>query len=196
MTRRNGYKIQWDNSIEAMLKDSTFLGVGNNGIVYLLPDNKVLKIFSTQKVCHDECSILLKVSKSSKSFPKVYKYSDNYIVREYVGGIRLDKYLKNHPLDKELSINLINLIREFKSLKFKKLDIRCKDLYVQDDLSLIVIDPKQCYKKKIIYPRHLMKGLAKRGYLDTFLNYVKSYDVNLYFLWKRKMSMYLEHNIK
>lgn len=196
MTRRNGYLLKWDKDIEELLRSSEILGVGNNGIVYMLPDNKVLKVFSESKVCHDECYILQRASKKSKHFPKVYKYSDNYIVREFVGGHRLDKYLKDNPLNKELALNLILLIKEFKTLGFKKLDIRCKDLYVQDDMTLMVIDPKQNYKKKVPYPRHLMKGLHKKDCLEFFLSCVKEYDLDLYFLWSSRMRLYLTHNIK
>lgn len=196
MTRRNGYRLNWDKDIEELLRSSEVLGIGNNGIVYMLPDNKVLKVFSESKVCHDEYYTLHKASKKSKHFPKVYKYNDNYIVREFVGGHRLDKYLKNNPLNKDIALNLILLIKEFKTLGFKKLDIRCKDLYVQDDMTLMIIDPKQSYKKKVVYPRHLMKGLHKRGYLKFFLACVKEYDQNLYFAWSSRMHLYLNNDIK
>ncbi len=196
MTRRNGYSLNWSDDIENILKSCEVLGSGNNGLVYILPDNTVLKIFSKCKVCKEECSILMKASKKSPHFPKVFKYGDKYIIREYVGGCRLDKYLKNNDLNRVLALNLILLIEEFKALGFKKLDIRCKDLYVQDDMSLMVIDPKDSYSKKVIYPRHLMKGINKKGYLDLFLDVVKEYDIHLYFLWHNRIDLYLNHNLK
>ena len=43
----------------------------------------------------------------------------------------------------------------------------------------MVIDPKQCYRRKVDYPRHLMKGLDGVGVLEEFLkesNYEDFYE--------------------
>lgn len=196
MTRRQGYWITNDSKIEALLRESEVLGHGNNGIVYLLPDGKVMKVFSRIEVCDDEYSILKRVCKKSKHFPKVYVRKSHYIIRDYVGGQRLDKYLRKKPLNKIIVINLIMLLKEFKKLGFKKLDIRCKDLYVQDDMTLMVIDPKQCYTRTITYPRHLMKGINNRGYLPFFLECVKDYDEDLFKSWKHSFEEYLKQYSK
>ena len=196
MTRRQGFSLTWTENMEKYLKEGEVLGHGNNGIVYLLPSGKVMKIFGRKKVCDDEYYILKKACKKSSNFPKVYESGENYIIRDYVDGKRLDKYLKKHKLDKVLSINLIKLIKEFEKLGFKKLDIRCKDLYVQKDLTLKVIDPKQSYKKNVPYPRHLMKGIEKKGQLPIFLNILKEYDKELYDFWSFRIYQYLVLNIK
>ncbi|MEW8957167.1 protein kinase, partial [Clostridium sp.] len=180
MTRRQGFFLKWSVNIEKYLRESEVLGHGNNGIVYLLPNGRVMKVFGRKKVCDDEYFILKKASKKSPHFPKVYERGENYIIRDYVGGKRLDKYLKKHKLDRVLCINLINLIKDFEKLEFKKLDIRCKDLYVQSDLTLKIIDPKQSYTKNVPYPRHLMKGIEKKGQLSIFLSILNDYDKELY----------------
>lgn len=196
MTRRQGYWITNDDKIETLLRQSEVIGHGNNGIVYLLPNGKVMKVFSRSEVCDDEFSILKRASEKSKHFPKVYVKKSHYMIRDYVGGKRLDKYLRKKPLNKVLTINLILLLEEFKKLGFKKLDIRCKDLYVQEDMTLMVIDPKECYKRIITYPRHLMKGVNNRGYLPFFLDCVKDYDKDLYEFWKHNFDEYLKEGVK
>ena len=55
------------------------------------------------------------------------------------------------------------MILEFERLGFKRIDIRCKDIYIQDDYTLKIIDPKNNYKKRVSFPRHLFKGLFKRA---------------------------------
>ena len=45
MGKRDGYYIELDEIAENMLRGANFLGCGHNGIVYLLEDNKVIKIF-------------------------------------------------------------------------------------------------------------------------------------------------------
>lgn len=92
------------------------------------------------------------------------------MIRDLVDGIRLDKHIKENGLSERLVRNIYELLLEFKRLKFKKLDIRCKDVYVSEDEKLMIIDPKKAYSRKVDYPRHLMKGLCKVGVLDEFLN--------------------------
>lgn len=195
MSRGDEHYIQLDNRAEKMLRKGDFLGSGHNGIVYLLPDKKVIKIFRDEKVCKKEYDILNRTAKS-KYFPKVYFHREYYIVRDCVEGKRLDSYIKKHGLNKEIACNIIELIKEFKRLNFTKLDIRCKDLYVIEDLSLMVIDPKNNYSKTCTYPRHLMKGLNKLGVLDEFLQVVNQEYNKVYDEWKGRMEQYLTTGIK
>ena len=195
MNEDRNYYIQLNSRVEKMIRKSEFLGSGHNGIVYLLPDKKVIKIFKDKKVCEGEYNILIK-TKRSKYFPKVYEHGAYYIVRDYASGVRLDKYIKKHGINKKISLNIIKLIVEFKKLKFKRLDIRCKDLYLMDDFSINVIDPKNNYSKNVIYPRHLMKGLNNLGVVDEFLSTVSDENPEIYKLWNFKFKQYLEENIK
>ncbi|MCY6371723.1 protein kinase [Clostridium ganghwense] len=190
----SGY-IDLDSRAEKMLRKGEFLGCGHNGIVYLLPDKRVIKIFKDKKVCEKEYDIL-KRARKSKYFPKVYAQGTYYIVRNYVSGERLDKYIKKEGFNKQIAHNIIKLIKEFKMLGFKKLDIRCKDLYVGKHFSLKVIDPKNNYSEKVIYPRHLMKGLNKLGVLDEFLSVVNNECPEIYELWNFRIKQYLDKGIK
>ena len=195
MDEGKDYYIQLSSSIERMLRTAEFLGSGHNGIVYSLPNKRVIKIFKSRKVCAEEYSILFR-TKKSKFFPMVYEHGPYYIVRDYASGDRLDKYIKKHGINIEISRNIVKLIEEFKRLKFKRLDIRCKDLYLQDDFSLKVIDPKNNYSKKVIYPRHLMKGLNKLGVIDKFLSVVREDYPETYELWNFNFKQYLEQGVK
>ncbi|MBW9145621.1 protein kinase [Clostridium sp. CM028] len=195
MNEDKNYYIQLNSRVEKMIRKSEFLGSGHNGIVYLLPGKKVIKIFKDKKVCEGEYNILIK-TRRSKYFPRVYEHGAYYIVRDYACGERLDKYIKKHGINKKISLNIIKLIAEFKKLKFKRLDIRCKDLYLTDDFSINVIDPKNNYSKNVIYPRHLMKGLNNLGVVDEFLSTVSDENPEIYKLWNLKFKQYLEETIK
>ncbi|KOR25128.1 protein kinase [Clostridium sp. L74] len=189
------YYIELNNKTERMLRKGEFLGSGHNGIVYLLPDKKVIKVFKEKKVCKKEREILERTN-NSRYFPKIYDYGDYFILREYIRGERLDHYIKQNGINKRLTNNIVKLIREFEKLKFKKLDIRCKDIYVDKKYKLRIIDPKNNYSKTVIYPRHLMKGLNKLDVLDEFLLQVKKEDKKYYDLWSTRMKDYLEKGIK
>lgn len=82
----------------------------------------------------------------------------------------MDKYIKTYGLNRNLVEKIYKLLVEFKKLKFKKLDIRCKDILVSDKETLMIIDPKKAYERKVDYPRHLMKGLKRLGVLEEFLS--------------------------
>ena len=107
-----------------------------------------------------------------------------------VNGIRLDDYIKENGLSQQLIYNLYRLINEFKSLKFTKLDARCRDIYVNKNERLMVIDPKQCYRRKVDYPRHLMKGLDGINVLEEFLRGIYIIDKRRGSEWEHKINQY------
>lgn len=195
MKKYHCYSAELDFYTEKLFEKAEFLGQGNNGIVYKLPENKVVKIFVESKVCRDESYILSRTGKS-KSFPKMYRHGKLYITRDMVNGIRLDKYIKEYGLDNKISENIFYVLKEFKKLKFTKIDSRCKDLYVCKKKKIMVIDPKKCFSKKVSYPRHLMKGLFKLNVLDEFLDNVSRLDEKKAIEWQEKFNKYCIEKIK
>jgi len=172
------------------LLDCKLLGEGHNGIIYLLPEGKVIKICNSIKSCRNEYEILRRIRKN-KYFPRVYGMMGNYMIRDYVDGIPLNKYIRRHGVDRDLAIRIIELLEEFRKLRFRKLDIRCKDIMVSPDRSLMVIDPKKFYSKDRDFPKHLSKGLHKLGVLDAFLEVVRQERPKLYKRWDRSIKEYI-----
>lgn len=183
------YSADFDKDIENLFKEAKLLGEGHNGIVYEVPGNRAIKIFTDKNVCKSEAEILYRVKKS-KYFPRIYKNGDYYILRDMVNGIRLDDYIKENGLSQQLIYNLYRLINEFKALKFTKLDARCRDIYVNKNERLMVIDPKQCYRRKVDYPRHLMKGLDGIDVLEEFLRGIYIIDKRRGSEWEQKINQY------
>lgn len=191
MARTYAYSADFDKELESLFKDAKLLGEGHNGIVYEVPGNKAIKIFTDKNICKSEADILYKVKKS-KYFPRIYKNGEYYILREMVNGKRLDHYIQENGLSQQLIYNLYRLINEFKALKFTKLDARCRDIYVNENERVKVIDPKQCYKRKVDYPRHLMKGLEGIDYLEIFLSGIYSIDKKTAQEWNKKIDQYFK----
>jgi predicted Ser/Thr protein kinase len=191
MKKSFAYSADFDENTEKLFREAVYLGQGHNGIVYELPNKKAIKIFLKNKVCNDEGNILSKTN-GSKYFPRLYKKGKLYVIRELVEGNRLDKYIKHNGLNDGLIENIFELLLEFERLRFKKLDVRCKDVYVLDNRNLMIIDPKKAYVKKVDYPRHLMKGLNKIGQLEKFLNGIKKIDSKKAVIWELKFKRYCE----
>lgn len=187
--KNNPYN-QYIKNFDVNLLDCKLLGEGHNGIIYLLPDRKAIKICYNIRSCKKEYEILRRIRKN-KYFPRVYGMMGNYMIRDYVDGITLNKHIKKHGLSKELTIQLIELIEEFQRLGFKKIDTRCKDIMIQPEGSLMVIDPKKFYSKKRDFPKHLSKGLYKLGVLDCFMETVREERPKLYNQWNNKISEYI-----
>ncbi|MDF2505324.1 MULTISPECIES: serine/threonine-protein kinase [Clostridium] len=188
-SRKNAYKKYIEN-FNINLLQCMVLGKGHNGIVYLLPDGKVIKVCFTEESCRGEYYILSKVN-GNKYFPKVYGRCGNYMIRDYVGGTSLKDYIKEYGFNRELAIKIILLFEEFDKLKFRKRDIRCKDIFVQPDGTVKVIDPKKCYSKDRDFPKHLSKGLEKLEVLDYFMDIVKEKRPKLYKRWFHKVREYI-----
>lgn len=181
--------------IEMALKNAQKIGEGHNGVVFLFEDGNTIKFFRRHGAWQDESYILKKV-KGSKFFPRIIEVGDNYIVRDYVDGIRLDKYLKTHSMDDSLAKSLYDMILEFEKLRFRRVDIRCKDIFYDTDKKRVrIIDPKNNYSKRVVYPRHLMKGLYKKDALDDFLEVVASLDRRRAAFWRQKIDIYLSEMI-
>lgn len=178
------------NNFDLNLLDCRLLGRGHNGIVYMLPEGKVIKICFSEDRCQKEYYILDRIG-SNRYFPKVYGMSGNYMIRDFVEGRTLKEYIKRKGMDRELALKVIELLEEFGKLQFTKLDIRCKDIMVKPDGSLMVIDPKNFYTKNRDFPRHLAKGLYKLGVLNFFMSVVYEERPMLYKQWHRRIKHYI-----
>ena len=70
MARTYAYSADFDREVENLFREAEFLGEGHNGIVYEVPGNRAIKIFTDKNVCRSEAEILYKVKKS-KYFPRI-----------------------------------------------------------------------------------------------------------------------------
>lgn len=160
-----------------------FIGQGGQGKVYLLPDHKVIKVFKRESCCTDQLSTL-QISSNSRFFPKVYDFDEYSIIIDYIDGIEIDKYLRKNPLSKKLAFELVELIREFETLGFKKLDIHLPHIFVQSNESIMVIDPRKSFKALQPYPYNMLKGLKNIGCLETFFELIKFEYPKTYQTWR------------
>lgn len=190
MKRKYREKILTDKPFDINLLDCNFIGRGNNGAVFLLPGRRVIKICFDVKGFYREVFVLKRVN-GNKYFPQIYDIGGNYIIRDYVEGECLMDYIYKNGLSYELSLKIILMLEEFEKLGFKKIDIRCRDIYIQPDNTLKIIDPKKCFSKERTFPGHLSKGLHKLGVLNIFLEVLKKERPELYGRWGRDIQDYI-----
>lgn len=164
------------------IKKCEFLGKGKEGAVYLTPEGYALKVFNNKKKAESEVSILEKVN-GSRFFPKVLFIANNMVVRDYVEGSNLYEYINFNGLSYKLSVEIADLIEEFKVLNFKRLDIRNAHIFVNKNEKIQVIDPRKVYEKNTPYPKEIIKVLFKLNVFDVFLRYLLDYKPELISYW-------------
>jgi predicted Ser/Thr protein kinase len=163
------------------------IGQGHEGRVYMLPDDKVLKVFHNPDSCKKQLEVLL-TAKNSRFFPTVYDFDSYSIIMSFVYGSRLSFYLKHHNINKNLSLELVRLIDELKKLGFTRVDARLGHIFLQPDDTVKVIDPRGSFEKIQPYPRSMLKGLQKHGDLRAFFDYIKHDYPDHYKSWRKMMS--------
>lgn len=167
-------------------KKLKLIGQGHQGRVYLLPGNKVIKLYYKSGSCKEQLKILQKGCRS-RFFPTVFDYDRYSIIMSFINGITLKDYLVKGRLDSALSMELVKLIEEFKKLRFTRLDIRLAHIFVLPDKSIKIIDPRGSFRIKQSYPLLMMQGLKEQGFLDEFLYYISTDYPDYYSFWRSKM---------
>lgn len=184
MKNIRGYRFNYSGFDVDKLK---LLGQGHEGKVYLLPNSRVIKVFHNTESCKRQIEILEKAA-FSRFFPTVYDYDDFSIVMDFVYGSTLSYYFKHNDINKHTSLELVELIEEFKRLNFTKLDARLGHIYLQPDETIKVIDPRGCYTIVRPYPSSMLRGLKERNVLKEFFASIKPYYPEYYRYWSRKMT--------
>ena len=164
------------------IKECEFLGKGKEGTVYLTPEGYALKIFYNKKKAENEAKLLEQVN-NSRFFPKVLFIANNMILRDYVEGDVLGDYIHKNGLSYNLSTEIIDLIEEFKALKFTRLDIRGAHIFVTKNENIQIIDPRKIFIKKTPFPKEIIKILVRSNVFEIFLKHLLDYNPKLLNYW-------------
>lgn len=179
-----------DNSevkdVKLEVKDIKYIGEGAQGTVYRIDASRCVKIYKDIKYLPLELSNLEKAQKKTDIFPKVYHSEENFIIREYIEGTGLKKYLRNHPLTVSISYQLVKLIKTFKKIGFTRLDTRLDNVIITPEGRLRPIDPTSSMRCKKSYPQIMLRQLKSLGLKKRFLKHVKIIDKKLYKKWGSK----------
>ena len=161
-----------------------FLGAGTQGKVYKIDSQRCIKIFKREQVCVDEIETLVMAQKDSH-FPRLHEFGKDYIIREYINGIELDKYLSSHPLTQNISNKIMELYEAMNFVGYTRLDAAPFHIFLTPSDEIKLIDTARAMKKRTIYPSLIIEGLAELGYKKQFLAFVKTSRADLYAKWSQ-----------
>ncbi|ETI69314.1 hypothetical protein [Neobacillus vireti] len=165
------------------------LGKGRQGAVFQFSDDICVKVFGNTEDCDRE-HYALSLGQNTELFPKIHAKGPNYIAMDIVRGVDVREYLQSQPLTPALSSKLIEMLIIFKEIGFERIDHHKRQIYVQDDGSLKVIDvARTVWRDRVYpYPRKLLNSLGDEN-KALFLTHVKEMAPKLYEEWLHYIRM-------
>ncbi|MDF2506136.1 serine/threonine protein kinase [Clostridium sp.] len=180
--KRNSQK---DNKKTLIIKldECTYIGGSYNSSVYLMKDNRVVKIYKDPLDCKKQYG-LLKTTSNSSFFPKIYNFCGHYIIREYINGISITKYIHENKFNTTFALTCIKFLEKLEINNILRLDISFKDIFVKNDGNLILIDITSSDLKDNTLCK-ILGSLKNFNVLNKFLYELKNYNRNLYDRWTK-----------
>jgi predicted Ser/Thr protein kinase len=165
------------------------MGKGRQGAVFQLTNDICVKVFGNVEDCDREY-YALSLGQHTNLFPKLYGKGPLYIAMEIIRGVDLREYLQSQPLTPALSAKLIEMLITFKQIGYERIDHHKRQIYLQSDGSLKVIDvARTVWRDRVYpYPRKLLNSLGDEN-KALFLAHVQGMAPELYAEWLHYIHM-------
>jgi predicted Ser/Thr protein kinase len=165
------------------------MGKGRQGAVFTLTNDICVKVFGNAEDCDREY-YALSLGQQTALFPKLYGKGPLYIVMEIIKGVDLREYLQSQPLTKALSARLIEVLYTFKLIGYERIDHHKRQIYLQSDGSMKVIDvARTIWRDRVYpYPRKLLTSLGEEN-KAIFMAHVQEMAPALYSEWLHYIRM-------
>ncbi|MCJ8006535.1 hypothetical protein ACFFF5_02565 [Lederbergia wuyishanensis] len=159
------------------------IGKGRQGAVFQIDNDTCVKVFGNSEDCDRE-NYALSLGQRTDLFPKIHAKGSNYIVMDLIKGIDVREYLQSQPLTEALSEKLVKMLITFKEIGFQRIDHHKRQIFIQEDGSLKVIDVSRTVWRDRVYPypRKLMTSLGEKN-KALFLSHVQELAPELYDEW-------------
>lgn len=177
--------------VEVLANPTTYplIGKGLQGAVFKIADDRCVKIYSKEKFFLREKKVLEQIGVKSAIVPEIYEAGENYIIMEYLNGPSLQEYLeKSGEMSEALAIEIIDLIKELKSLQFMRIDFSLRHTIYDKSGKLKIIDHVNSFRIQRSFPKRLFKDLKQLGLLVPFLEHVNNLEPDFYEQWKTSMT--------
>lgn len=126
---------------------------------------------------------VLKHTKGYRQFPRVYECKNNYMIREFIDGQDIKTYIQENGFDNSLAKELTKLIKVFIKLKFTRIDIRMREVFVTKDHKIRIVDTTRYLDKVAFYPKKMLRALDTLGCLEQYMDFLKESYPEFYKAW-------------
>jgi len=179
------------NSDVEVVNDSplVMLGKGRQGAVFQVSDDICVKVFGNEEDCERE-HYALSLGQKTDLFPKIHAKGELYIAMDIVRGVDIREYLQSQPLTEALSAKLIEMLITFKKIGYERIDHHKRQIFLQPDGNLKVIDVARTVWRDRVYPfpRKLLTSLGEEN-KAIFLSHVQQFAPELYEEWLHYIRM-------
>lgn len=161
------------------------VGKGMHGKVYRIDSLRCIKVFKKKTPWKNEIRTL-KMGQNNKHFPVLFSWGKGYLIREFIDGVELDKYLINNPLDFSMSKKIIELYDAMIEAGFSRCDTALLHIFVTKYGELKLIDTARAMRESRRYPEMIIRDLNSLGCLETFFIHLSTIRLELYNEWVKK----------
>lgn len=162
-----------------------FIGKGMHGKVYKIDSVRCIKIFKKKRAWKNELKTL-KMGQNNRHFPVLYSWGNMYIIREFIDGIELDKFLTDNLLDYSMSEKIIDLYEAMVDAGFSRCDTALLHIFVMKNGELKLIDTARAMMGLRKCPEMIIRDLKIIGCCDIFFNHLSMIRPELYKEWIKK----------
>ncbi|MGE6553157.1 hypothetical protein ACQKFK_30810 [Bacillus mycoides] len=166
----------------------SLIGMGSQGAVFKLAEDKCVKIYSDPVQAKMEGKIL-KAGQHLPFMPVVYETGSNYIIMEYFNAPTLKEYLKDCMyMPGSIVEKILDILKQLKQEKFTMVDAQIHNIFVADNEELKVIGYGDSFKKKYPVPLKLLRDLKIILLKDSFLTQVKQLEPDTSNEWNKYLN--------
>ena len=165
------------------------IGKGRQGAVFQYNEDIAVKVFGNEEDCEREY-YALSLGQHTDLFPKLHDKGSLHVAMDFIRGVDVREYLQSQPLTEELSMKLIQMLITFKEIGYERIDHHKRQIYIQFDGSLKVIDvARTVWRDRVYpYPRKLINSLGEKNN-QIFLSHVQAISPELYEEWSHYIQM-------
>ncbi|MCU5409277.1 hypothetical protein OCA16_32930 [Bacillus cereus] len=166
----------------------SLIGMGSQGAVFKLTEDKCVKIYSDPVQAKMEAKIL-KAGQHLPFMPVVYDTGSNYIIMEYFNAPTLKDYLKDCMyMPGSIVEKILDIVKQLKQEKFTMVDAQIHNIFVVDNEELKVIGHGDSFKKKYPVPLKLLRDLKIILLKDSFLAQLKQLEPDISNEWNKYLN--------
>jgi predicted Ser/Thr protein kinase len=159
------------------------IGVGTQGAVFKLSEDKCVKIYSDPVQAKMEAKAL-EAGQHLPFMPRLFESGSNYVVMEYFNAPTLKEYLRNCTyIPVSIAQKLLYLLKELKNANYPVVDAPLRHIYVVENEELKVVDHVNAFKRNQPVPLKLLRELNTILLKDSFLEQVKRLEPDTYKEW-------------